>query len=187
MDESSLCLLSLLLQNCDHHPLTTTLSCQTLSQGVGLSLGVSRFCRCPPASSLWQQRAPEACFWGIDHGVHSPGRAWLSHLGSLCTALGTAPFCGRRKRDMTFFLETRDGLEKRLPFQCHRPPAPLLAPVVPTVPSAVASWATPPLVSSLSLGWSVGGSGGLKPPKTTGHSVECLQIWSGEVSPITPC
>lgn len=127
MDESSLCLLSLLLQNCDHHPLPTTLSGQTFSQGAGLSVGASRFCRCPISSSLWHQRTRGVCSWGIDHGVHGPGRAWLSHLGILCTALGTAPFCGRRKRDTTFFGDKswpREEAALPVPQALSSPPCP---------------------------------------------------------------
>lgn len=140
---------------------------------------------CPPLSVVKTLSQEQACVWALPGSVGAPHPLPCGNsgprepvLGGLtvgCTAFGTAPFCGQRKRDVTFFGE------KSWPRKEAALPMPR-APMVPTDPSAVASWGTPPPASSLSLGWSVGGSGGLKSPKTTGHSGVFTDLVRGSLS-----
>ena len=159
----------------------TTTPCPLLSvvkpfPGAGLSVGASRSVGAPHPLPCGNSRPREPALGGLTVGCTA------FSAGNFEYGLWHCPFLWPEKEGRDFFWETRAGLGRRLPFQCRGPPAPPSAPMGPTDPSAVTSWGTPPPASSLSLSWSVGGSGGLKSPKTTGHSGIFTDLVRGSLS-----
>lgn len=136
----ALCLLSLLLQNCDHHPAHHSQLSDPFP-GSGLERGPSRL---SVSSSLFLVATadPGSLLRGIDHRVHGPGLAFSP--GKFVHGPWHCPILWPEKEGHTFFFGDKSWPREEAAVPVPRSPSSLPAPVVPAVPSAVASRGTPP-------------------------------------------
>lgn len=129
---------------------------------------------------------PRGLLRGLTTGLHGPGRAWLSHLGSLCTALGTAPFLWPEKEGTYLFFGDKSWPREEAAVPSARSPSSPPCPRGARCPLSSRLTGPPPPASSLSLGWSVGGSGASSPPRQLGTALSFYRSGQGKSLPSHP-